>query len=426
MGFCTDKSKGFSINIENKNNLSGLTILNKNFFVIICSALICITVFSIGIQNSFGETRQECRSAVGQDQTLTPVERVLALRACSLSDSIEPTFEEIYTEKLHNECDRRGPHDTWFNHVLRLKDLEKCNKLQEIDTTLSKQKITKYSKYLIDFCGEKYGVYQLVGAKKLRNHAGISTPICLDLYSTPIWNSTDKDRQVKLHNFLMETTQQRLEVSKELREKIVEESRLNRPIITTLKDLFDEQKEKIEYLENQLQEKNVMPNYHQQDFFSKKLEGCSKIYYDNEILLKEKIIALNECSGLEAIETITINRTAISEYSKNTVQYCEERYSHFSKLSRQEFYDSSTKDPLTHACSVLYGNPLWDYNQSDRAQVLEALLYYEIVKSIYENSQREDSAFKAILDSRWEPILFDIYQYQKLKIGFLESLLKID
>lgn len=378
------------------------------------------------LQDIYGETRQECRSLVGYNQSLTPVERFLALRECSIPDSSIPTFEEIYTEELHNECERRVPHDTWFNHLLRMRDLQECNKLEIPDTTLTNQKITKFSKFVIDFCGEKYGVYQLVGANKLRNHAGIYTPVCLELYSSLMWNSTDTDRQIQLHNFLMEKTKQSLEKGKEIREKIVEDSRLNRPIITTLKDLFEDQKEKIEFLENQLKEKNVMPNYFQQGFFSEKLEDCSRIYYDDLVLLKEKIITLNECFELEASNPVTINRTAISEYSKKTVEYCEEWYPHFSKLSKQEYYDNSTKDPLTYACSILYSNPLWNYIQNDRTQVLEALLNIEIQKNVYENSRRDNSAYKATLDSRWEPILLDIYEYQKQKIEILESLLKMN
>lgn len=233
------------------------------------SLLFCITVFSIGIQNSFGETRQECRSSVGGVQSLTPVERLLALRTCSLSDSSNPTFAEIYTEELHNECERRATHDTWLNHLLRIKDLQTCNKLQKIDTTLTEKKITKFSKVMIAFCDEKYKVYQLVGAKKMVNQAGINAPICLDLYTSSIWNSTANDRELQLHNYLMEKTQKSLDESKELRKKIIEESRLNRPIITTLKDLFDDQREKIKYLENQLQEKNTVPNYFQENFFLK-------------------------------------------------------------------------------------------------------------------------------------------------------------
>lgn len=77
-------------------------------------------------------------------------------------------------------------------------------------------------------------------------------------------------------------------------------------------------------------------------------------------------------------------------------------------------------------CSTLYRDPLWNYNQNDRTQVLETLLHYKIVKDIYKNSQRENSGDMAILDSRWEPILLDIHQYQKQKIEFLENLLKMD
>jgi hypothetical protein len=398
----------------------------KKSIIVFFSVLICITFFPFTTQDSFGETRQECRSSKGADQSLTPVERILVLQTCDSSENTM-SFQEIYTEELHNECQRRTAQDVWNNHVLRLEDLEKCDVLQENDLSLTKQKITKFSKEMIQFCDEKYGVYQLVGAKKMTNHAGKYTFVCLNLYSTPIWNSTENDRAVQLHNFLMNKIQQHLEETKDIRQKNVEESRLSRPIITNFKDLFNIQKEKIEFLENQLQEKNLKSNYLQQDFFSEKLEECSRIYYDNTILLEEKITALNECSGIETIEPITINRTKILEYSKYVVQFCEESYAHFSKLSKQDYYNNSTNDPLTSSCVMLYSDPIWDYNHYDRTQVLETFLHYKTVKNIYEISQvRENSSDRAILDSGWDPILIDIYKYQKQKIEMLEDLLNVN
>jgi len=401
--------------------------ISKNFFITaFIPSLILITVFSFTIQDSFGETRVECRILKGSDLSLTPVERMYALRTCSSSGDILSPFEKMYSEELHNECPRKVAHDTLSNHIARLADFEKCNKIQKASSLLTSQKITKFSKYIIGFCDEKYEIYRLVGAKNMYNQAGKLTEECLMLYSAPMWNSTADDRDVQLHNFLVDKIKQALEEAKEIRQKSVEAARLSSLVITNFKNLFNEQKEKIAYLENQLQEKNVMPNYFQRDFFNEKLEDCIRIIYDKTILLKEKIDALTECSEIETTKPIAINHKKILQYSKNAVQFCEESYESFLILSKQDYYDS-IKNPFTRICIILYNEPIWSYNQHDRTQVLEVFAYYKILKNINETShERKNSVAMANLDAGRLPILVDLYQYQKQKIELLEDLLKVD
>ena len=401
--------------------------ISKKFFITaFIPLLIFITIFSLTIQDSFGETRTECRSSKGSDPSLTPVERMYVLKSCSASGDILSPFEKMYSEELHNECERKGSHDNSRNHIFRLLDLEKCNKIQTTNSLSASEKITKFSKSLIRLCGEKYEIYHLVGAKGMVNQAGIYADECLILYSTPIWNSTALDRDVQLHNFLRDKIKQNLEETKDKRQNDVEDVRLSSPIISDLKDLFNEQKEKIEYLENQLYKKNIMPNYFQQDFFNEKFENCLRIIYDETILLKEKINALAECSEIEPVKPIEINNNEILQYSKNAVQFCEESYEPFLILSKQDYFDS-IENPFTRKCVLLYNDPIWSYNQHDRTQVLEVFVYYKVLKEINETShERKNSVAMANLEAGRLPILYDLYQYQKQKIELLENPLKMD
>ena len=94
--------------------------------------LVIITVFSLTIQDSFGETRVECRSLMMNDRSLTPVERVYALKTCEPSKS-DSAFQKYYSEELHNECPRTLKENSHLNHIARLNDLKECNKLQKYD-----------------------------------------------------------------------------------------------------------------------------------------------------------------------------------------------------------------------------------------------------------------------------------------------------
>ena len=416
----------FSIKIKKDTPTVHKYRISKFFFITIIPLLILITVFSLTAQDSFGETRQECRSSKGSDPSLTPVERMYALKTCSFSgDTISP-FQKIYSEELHNECPRRVPHDTTVNHIARLNDLEKCNRLQKFDSSLESQKITKFSKFIIPYCDEKYEVYQLVGAKNMFNQAGIYAEECLMLYSAPMWNSKADDRYIQLHHFIVDEIKQSLEEGKDIRQKSIEEAIVSRPILTKIKGLFDEQKEKIEYLENQLQEKNVMPNYFQQDFFNKKFEDCLRIIYNETFSLKEKIDALTDCSEIETTKPIAINNKKILQYSKNAVQFCEESHEFFLILGEQDYYNS-IKNPLTRKCVLLYKDPIWNYNQHDRTQVLEIFAYYKILKDLNDTAhERKNSVAMANLNAGRLSILADLYQYQEQKIEILENLLKAD
>jgi len=284
---------------------------HKIIFVII--PLLVVTVFSLTIQDSFGQTRIECRSLVMNDKSLTPVERVYALKTCEPSEGKISPFQKYYSEELHNECPRIVKENTHLNQMARLNDLKECNKLQKYDSSSVSQKLTKFSRTTIEFCDEKYQIYLLVGAKNMRNQAGGLAEQCVQLYLAPMWNSTASDRNVQLHHFIYDKVKQSVEEGKDLRLKDVEEAQLNDPVFFHLKYLFDEQKEKIEYVENQLQEKNIMPDYSKQDFFNEQYEDCLKIIYDKTLLAGEKIYALSKCSNIDT------GRLIIFDYKKINV-----------------------------------------------------------------------------------------------------------
>jgi len=389
------------------------------------SLLVVVTVFSLTIQDSFGETRMECRSKMMNDKSLTPVERVYALETCEPSEGKISSFQKYYSEELHNECPRIVKENTHLNHIARLNDLKECNKLQKYDSSLVSQKLTKFSRTTIEFCDEKYEIYLLVGAKNMRNQAGGLAEQCVQLYLAPMWNSTASDRNVQLHNFIYDQVKQSVEKGKDLRQKGVEEAQLNDPVFFHLKYLFDEQKEKIEYIENKLQEKNIMPNYSKQDFFNEQYEDCLKIIYDKTLLAGEKIYALATCSNINTDRPITFNDEKILEHSKDLVELCDKSYDVFLKLSKEDYY-AAMRNLRANECVVLYADPIWEYNQDDRIQVIEKFVYDKTLNDNYDYIDRKNSVTEATLSTGLVPILSDLYKYQKQKIEMLEDFLKTE
>ena len=240
-----------------------------------------------------------------------------------------------------------------------------------------------------------------------------------------MWNSTAGDRNVQLHNFIYDQVKQSVEKGEDLRQKDVEEAQLNDPVFFHLKYLFDEQKEKIEHIENKLQEKNIMPNYSKQDFFNEQYEDCLKIIYDKTLLAGEKIYALATCSNINTDRLITFNDEKILEHSKDLVELCDKSYDVFLKLSKEDYY-AAMKNLRANECVVLYTNPIWEYNQDDRIQVIEKFVYDKTLNDNYDYIDRKNSVTEATLSTGLVPILSDLYKYQKQKIEMLEDFLKTE
>lgn len=382
-----------------------------------------ITVFSLTIQDSFGESRIECRGLMISDKSLTPVERLYALKTCDQSGNNISQFQKYYTEELHNECPRILKEKTNLNHVSRLNDLKECNRLQMPDSLSKSQKITSFTKKTIDICDEKYGVYLFVGAKNMRNQAGGLAEKCVQLYLASMWNSTADDRKTQLHNFISEKIKQSVQEDEDLRQKGIEEAQLNDPVYLHLKYLFVEQKEKIEYMENQLQEKNIIPYYSKQNFFNEKYEDCINFIYDKTITGREKINALDECPNSES--TLAFDDAEISRHSKHLTQLCDKAYDSFLNLSREDYYATMRNQPASE-CVLLYKDPIWKYNQDDRMQVIEKFVYDKILSDNQKYIERKNFVTEAHLNAGVLPILSDLYQYQKQKIELLENFLKAE
>ncbi len=360
---------------------------------------------------------------VMNDKSLTPVERHYALKTCD-PQKTESSFQKYYTEELHNECTRTLKEKTHLNPITRLNDLKECSKLQKHDSSSTAQKLTKFSRTTIEFCDEKYEIYLLVGAKKMWNQAGGKTVNCLKLYEAPMWNSTASDRKIQLQSFLLEQEKQSVDEAEDLRQKGIEEAQLRKPVLLHLKPLFEEQKEEIQLMEQQLQEKNMILDYSKQSFFNEKYEDCSRIIYDKTMLTGEKVYALDKCLNAES-STITFEDEVILEHSKNLVRLCEQSYEIFLNLSIENYY-ASMNNPLANECVELYKNPIWEYNESNRIQVIEEFVYDKTLKDNYDYLDRINSVTDANLSSGMLLTLSDLYQYQKQKIEILEDFLMQD
>ena len=384
--------------------------------------LAAVTIFSLMIPDSFGESRIECRSQVMGDKSLTPVERHYALKTCSPSQSAISSFEQYYSEELHNECPRIAKEYSKINHIARLNDLKECDRLQEYDSSLKSEKLTKFSRTTIEYCDEKYEIYLLVGTKGIYNQAKKLADNCLNLYDAPMWNSTADDRNTQLHFYINNKINQSIKDNQDIIQKNIEKAQLANHAFFLLKSMFDEQKEKIEYLENKLQEISTVPDYSKQEFFDQNYEKCLNILYDDTVLGMEKIHALDECSKNES-NIFVYDAEKTSDYSKRLVQLCENYYGVYVGYGIETYYEVMKRLPASE-CITMYKNPIWGYDKEDRYEVIKKFAYDRVFEYDQKYIERKDTVRDANTSATVLPALSDWYKYQKQKIEMLEDTLK--
>ena len=387
---------------------------HTEFFAIL--SVIILTVFATTFQPSFSEeNRNECRIRVSIDSSLSPIERFSAMKQCFLND-------ESYTvkKKMNLEEYRAKLLDAYEN----------ANKI-------------------LTFCDQKYPIY--LRTPEIQFHALLQFPwstTCVKAYNSPYWNYTGTDRLVKIVNHIRNQTQQSLEETKEQRLLSVEEARIRQGQVMFLEDLFIKIENKIKNLEQQIEEKNeqisknesviaeqqktidelskkikntVLISTDIEKFAKKTLDECLEIVKDKPLTFMEKYLELQECTRVDRHRQIVIDDETLTQVSKKGLAFCTQKYPLFLELSIQDFYDTGTQAAI-RACPLLYNDPIWEYEGSDREQVLLDFIKIKLKEFIEEKGgERLKSVYDAHIRQGYLQVLPDIYNKVKQKIASLEA-----
>jgi len=129
---------------------------------------------------------------------------------------------------------------------------------------------------------------------------------------------------------------------------------------------------------------------------------------------------IQECTQFNRHKQIVIDEQMITQYSKKILDFCTENHDIFSSTSIYDFYDI-LKHPFTRACPHLYNDPIWEYDELDRRQVLLDFIKTKLKELIEEKGgERLKSVYDAHIRQGYLQVLPDVYNHVKRKITSLE------
>ncbi|KKL47346.1 hypothetical protein LCGC14_2336470, partial [marine sediment metagenome] len=216
----------------------------------------------------------------------------------------------------------------------------------------------------------------------------------------------------------------------------------------SLEDLFIKIENKIKNLEQQIEEKDeqisknesviaeqqktidelskkikntVLISTDIEKFAKKTLDECLEIVKDKPLTFMEKYLELQECTRVDRHRQIVIDDETLTQVSKKGLAFCTQKYPLFLELSIQDFYDTGTQAAI-RACPLLYNDPIWEYEGSDREQVLLDFIKIKLKEFIEEKGgERLKSVYDAHIRQGYLQVLPDIYNKIKQKIASLEA-----
>jgi len=386
--------------------------LGYNFIVYTLIPLL----FLVGIISNFSfaeENTRECRIRVSLDQSLTPLERITAIKECSLM-------------------------------------------VQRETITGSTSDISHTSEKIIKFCEASLPIFRTLNELLYTIVTGhpFSRP-CTLLFNEPIWNYTGPDRPKVLLDFLHDKVEKDLEDTKEEREKSQVEARLRQGQIMYLVELFEKQDEKIEFLEKQLEEKmelianNELLIQEQQEtienlkqkiknvafsstdfastFVNKELLECLKNTDLESLPHNEKIKTLQECSNFDDHKLMVINDKLITSVTKGILDFCQDSYPSYLEFGERIYYKSQ-QHPVVTECVWLYQQPIWSYQGPDRNQMLIEAGKPHVEQYLNEKiMDRQKSVYDANMSKGRYMVVTHVYNLGEQQISDLESIiLEID
>jgi len=337
--------------------------------------------------------------------------------------------------------------------------MKQCYIFGKSDTSMKKINLDQYGPKLksvyenankiLTFCEQKYPIY--LRTPEIQFHAILKFPwsaVCVKAYNSPYWNYTGPDRLVKIVNYVRNQTLQSLEDTKEQRLLSVEEARIRQGQIMFLEDVFIKIEEKIKNLEQQIEEKNehisknesviaeqqktidelskkikntVLISTELEGIAKKTLDECLEIVKDKPLTFMEKYFELQECTRFDRHKKIVIDDRKIAEYSTKILDFCTQQHPLFLSLGIYDYYDTA-KHPASRACPLLYNDPIWEYEGSDRRQVLLDFIKIKLKELIEDkDGKRLKSVYDAHIRQGYLQVLPDIYNKVKQKIASLEA-----
>ncbi len=373
-------------------------------------ALIPLILVGIIFNFSFAEENtQECRIRVSLDQSLTPLERITAIKECSLT-------------------------------------------VQGQTVTVTTGEIAHTSEKIIKFCERTLPIFRILNEPGyiIAAHHPFSRP-CLLLYNEPIWDYTGPDRHKVLLDFLHDKVEKDLEDTKEEREKSQIEARLRQGQIMYIVELFEKQDEKIEFLEKQLEEKmeliandelliqekqetieklkqkinnvDFSSTDYASTFVNKELLECLKNSDIESLAHNEKIKTLQECSKFDNHKLMVINDNVITKITVAVLDFCQESYPTYLEFGEHIYYKSQ-QHPYVEECVWIYQQPLWSYQGPDRTQMLIEAGKPHVEQYLNEKiMDRQKSVYDAHMSKGRFMVVTHFYNLGEQQISDLESII---
>jgi len=373
-------------------------------------AIIPLILVGIIFNFSFAEENtRECRIRVSLDQSLTPLERITAIKECSLL----------------------GQRET---------------------VTVTTGDIAHTSEKIIKFCERTLPIFRILNEPGyiIAAHHPFSRP-CLLLYNEPIWDYTGPDRHKVLLDFLHDKVEQELEDTKEEREKSVIEARLKHGQIMNIVELFEKQDEKIDFLEKQLEEKmelianNELLIQEQQEtienlkqkiknvalsstdfastFVNKELLECLKNTDLESLPHHEKIKTLQECTKFDDHKLMVINDKLITRITVDILDFCQDSYPTYLEFG-ERIYSKSQQHPVVEVCIWVYQQPIWSYQGPDRTEKLIEAGKPNVEQYLNEKiMDRQKSVYDANMSKGRYMVVTHFYNLGEQQISDLESII---
>jgi len=327
-----------------------------------------------------------------------------------------------------------------------------CLDLIDENTIIFPKKVSRTYKVVKDFlehCDDFYPIFLQVNLNEFHAIAKRGATGCVALYKTQSYHESGPDRISKIYFEVQSILKNYLEETKEQRQKELRENRIHQGKIMNVIDIFDEQQDKIYFLEKQIIGKNKKITENDiiikdqlnvinslngkikntaltlDDYTSNipesVLEECFREIDAKEISTIDKINELQQCSLVDYHIPITVSFETINAISERAVEFCVNNYDLYLHVGNLEFLDA-VEFPMATRCHLLYEDPIWNYEGPDRFQVLVDFVNPKVAKLLDDTiTSRQQSVYEANIKKGHVNAMVYVFILQEEKITLLEK-----
>ena len=327
-----------------------------------------------------------------------------------------------------------------------------CLDLIDEDTIIFPKKVSKLYKVVkdyLEYCDDVYPIFLQVHLTEFHALVKRGATGCAKLYETPSYYETGPDRVAKIYFDLQSILKKHLEETKEQRAKALRDARIDQGQIMYVKDVFEEQEDKVDFLEKQIVEKNKKISENDiiikdqlnvinslngkikntaltlDDYTSNipasVLEECFREIDAKDISIIDKINELQQCSLVDYHIPITVSFETINAISNRAVEFCIDNYDLYLAVGNREFSNAAAF-PLATRCLLLYEDPIWNYEGPDRFQVLVDFAKPKVAKLLHDTiTSRQQSVYEANIKKGHVNAMVYVFILQEEKITLLEK-----